>query len=97
MKSRLNQNKQNKEAERIVEHMELPKDLFLGMPLLTLEGNRSLSIVNHRGILKYCDSAIVIAAKAYRIQIIGRNLSIQKFSGDLIELTGYIKEISFLI
>ena len=95
MKSRWNQSKQNKKPEHLVEHMELPKDLFLGMPLLSLEGNRTLCVVNHRGILKYCDSAIVIAAKSYRIQVIGRNLCIQQFSGDLIEISGYIEEISF--
>lgn len=75
--------------------MGLPKDLFLGMPLLSMEGNHTLCVVNHRGIIKYCPEVIVIAAKAYAIQTIGRNLTIVRYSSDLIEITGYIQEISF--
>ena len=45
--------------------MELPKDIFLGMPLLSMEGNRTLCIVNHRGIIKYCPEVIGIATQSY--------------------------------
>ena len=61
--------------------MELPKDIFLGMPLLSMEGNRTLCIVNHRGIIKYCPEVIGIATQSYHIRI---------------EISGYMQEITFL-
>lgn len=76
--------------------MELPKDIFLGLPLLSLEGNRTLCVVNHRGIIKYTPEVIGIAAQAYHIRVVGRTLSIRKYSVDLIEISGYIQEITFL-
>ena len=76
--------------------MELPKDIFLGMPLLSMEGNRTLCIVNHRGIIKYCPEVIGIATQSYHIRIVGRSLSIRKYSADLIEISGYMQEITFL-
>lgn len=76
--------------------MELPKDIFLGMPLLSMEGNRTLCIVNHRGIIKYCPEVIGIATQSYHIRIVGRSSSIRKYSADLIEISGYMQEITFL-
>ena len=48
MKSHSNQTRHKIKQEHLVEQMELPKDIFLGMPLLSMEGNRTLCIVNHR-------------------------------------------------
>ena len=96
MKSHSNRNKHKIEPEHLVEQMELPKDIFLGMPLLSREGNHTLCIVNHRGIIKYCPEVIGIAAQAYHIRVVGRNLSIRKYSADLIEISGYMQDITFL-
>ena len=96
MKSHSNQTRHKIKQEHLVEQMELPKDIFLGMPLLSMEGNRTLCIVNHRGIIKYCPEVIGIATQSYHIRIIGRSLSIPKYSADLIEISGYMQEITFL-
>lgn len=96
MKSHSNQTRHKIKQEHLVEQMELPKDIFLGMPLLSMEGNRTLCIVNHRGIIKYCPEVIGIATQSYHIRIVGRSLSIRKYSADLIEISGYIQEITFL-
>ena len=96
MKSHSNQTRHKIKQEYLVEQMELPKDIFLGMPLLSMEGNRTLCIVNHRGIIKYCQEVIGIATQSYHIRIVGRSLSIRKYSADLIEISGYMQEITFL-
>lgn len=97
MKSHSNPNYETSKKEELVESMQLPKDLFLGMPLLSMEGNRSLCIVNHRGIVQYCPQEIIIAAKMYHIRIKGRNLSILRFSSEIVEMEGIIEEIVFLL
>lgn len=78
-----------------MEKLELPKDLFLGMPLLSLEGNRALCITNHRGIISYSQETIVVAAHAYGIEIAGRSLTIPRFSKEVVEITGYLKSVTF--
>lgn len=72
MKSHSNQTRHKIKSEHLVEQMELPKDIFLGMPLLSMEGNRTLCIVNHRGIIKYCPEVIGIATQSYHIRIVRR-------------------------
>lgn len=92
-----NQNNNKNVTEQIVNRWELPKDLFLGMPLLSMEGNRTLCITNHRGIVKYSRETIVIASRTYGIQITGRELLIPRFSKEVIEITGYMQSVTFLI
>lgn len=93
----MNQPKQKTEQNRLVETMQLPKDLFLGLPLLSMEGNRTLAIVNHKGIVCYSPQSIVIAASVYRICVTGRELSILRYSGDFVEITGNIGEVAFVL
>lgn len=85
------------ESERIVEQLGLPRDLFLGMPVLSLQGNRFLCIENHRGILQAGREKIVVAAKPWGIEVAGRELSIVRFTKDYMEITGYLEHISFLL
>jgi sporulation protein YqfC len=97
MKSRLsNPNPEQKKSEAIVASLDLPKDLFLGMPLLSLEGDRTLCIANHRGIVRYSSEVIVVATRTYAIEITGRSLVIPRFSRDMIEIVGVVRSVTFL-
>lgn len=91
-----NSNNRKIETDEIIDLFGLPKDLFLGLPLLNMAGNRSLCICNHRGIRQYSDEVIVIAARQFSIQITGRDLCIPSFSKDQVEITGIMEGIAFL-
>ena len=80
-----------------MERLELPRDLFLGMPVLSLQGNRFLCIENHRGILQAGRGKNLVAAKPWSIEVTGRELSIQRFTKDYMEITGYMEHIFFLL
>lgn len=94
-----NQQKKNKNAyemNTVIDTLELPKDIFCGLPLLSMEGNRSLCITNHRGIVRYSREKIVIATRNGSIEIAGRELLIPKFTKDIIEIRGYLEGVTFL-
>lgn len=94
-----NEQKKNKNAyemNTVIDTLELPKDIFCGLPLLSMEGNRSLCITNHRGILRYSREKIVIATRNGSIEIAGRELLIPKFTKDIIEIRGYLEGVTFL-
>lgn len=84
------------DKDELLEKFGLPRDLFQGMPLLSLSGNRYLCIINHRGIRQYSGELIVIAAKPFGIQIAGKNLCIPSFSADQVEIRGTIEGIEFV-
>lgn len=94
-----NEQKKNKNAyemNTVIDTLELPKDIFCGLPLLSMEGNRSLCITNHRGIVRYSREKIVIATRNGNIEIAGRELLIPKFTKDIIEIRGYLEGVTFL-
>lgn len=99
MKSQQSNPKPHKKPKtrRMVESLELPRDLFLGVPILTLQGNRFLCIENHRGIIHAGREKIVVGAKPGGIEITGRELSIVRFTKDYMEITGFVEHISFLL
>ena len=94
-----NEQKKNKNAyemNTVIDTLELPKDIFCGLPLLSMEGNRSLCITNHRGIVRYSREKIVIATRNGSIEIAGREHLIPKFTKDIIEIRGYLEGVTFL-
>ena len=90
MNERSNQNLQN-----IITTLDLPKDLFLGMPSISLCGNREIYISNHKGILSYGQEEMVILIKDYQLHIKGKSLSIISYSKDDLTIQGYIRSMEF--
>lgn len=82
-------------TNRIIESLDLPQDLFLGLPSLSMIGNREIYISNHRGILSYEEDTIVILAKTFQIHIKGRHLVIASYSKDELIIKGYIHTMEF--
>lgn len=85
-----------KTAKKVIESLDLPKDIFLGMPDIALSGNREVYISNHRGILSYGQEEMVILAKDYQIRIVGKHLNILSYSQEDLSIQGYITAMEFL-
>lgn len=83
-------NEHRKITETIIESLELPQDLFEGLPNIFMTGNRKLYISNHRGILLYEKEEIVILAKNVQIKVHGKELMIESYSQDELVIRGYI-------
>ena len=86
-------NRKHSKRETIVKSLELPQDLFLGVPVFTMNGNRELLVENHKGILRYSSEQMVIRSKAFPIQIIGTNLRIETYTKDSLIVCGNIEGI----
>lgn len=80
--------------EKMIHTLELPRDLFLGVPIFTMNGDGELLIENHKGILKYSLTEIQVSAKTFPIQIIGENLSIEYYTADTLKICGKINQIN---
>lgn len=96
LKSKGKNNKDTRDTHAVIDALELPKDIFLGLPILAMEGNRTLSITNHRGLVRYGRDVIVIAVHDGSIRITGRDLVIPLFTKDMIEIRGYLEGMTFL-
>ena len=74
----------------------LPKDVILGVPLVSVTGQTEACIENYRGILEYTDKLIRIQTKSGKIYVNGKQLQIEYYTNDEMKITGLIEIIEFL-
>ena len=80
---------------RITDAAGMPKDVLLGVPILSIAGQSEACIENYRGILDYTDKLIRIQTKLGKIHVIGRNLQIEFYTNDEMKISGYITGVSY--
>lgn len=73
----------------------LPKDVVLGVPIVTVTGQIEVCIENYRGIIEYTDFLIRIQSKAGQIKITGKRMQIEYYTNDEMKITGRIKSIEY--
>lgn len=80
---------------KIVDALELPKDLCLGAFNIKLTGQYEAYIENYRSIIEYSSSVIKLQGKNSRLCLCGNNLRIICFSKDDMRIKGFIQEVKF--
>ena len=81
--------------QRMANVSELPKDVVLGMPVLTMMGQLEMSIENYRGIIEYTDSLVRIQTKIGQIRVVGKRLQVDYYTNDDMKITGRIESIEY--
>lgn len=99
MKSNRSRSRQEDEfhsmKNRIAEFSELPKDVVMGMPVLTVTGQAEVCLENYSGIIEYTDVLIRIQTKSGQIRIVGKRLQIMYYTNDEMKVTGHIISIEY--
>lgn len=83
----------NKVKKRIADVFDLPPDIVLGLPKVTLIGRAQLYIENHQGITIYEKERIRINVKDGAIVIAGKDLHLRTVYNDDIFIEGVISTI----
>lgn len=90
MKKKINEIKSN-----FSDILELPKDIMLDLPKITLIGNLQLYIENHKGIVEYGSLRIRINTNAGILRILGKNMMIKTIVTEEIIIVGEIESVEF--
>lgn len=80
---------------RIADASGVPKDVVLGVPLVTVIGQNEVCVENYRGILEYTDKLIRIQTKLGKIHVLGRGLQIQYYNNDEMKIIGHVMTIEY--
>ena len=80
---------------KVADMTNMPKDVVLGVPVLTMTGQEELYIENYRGILEYTETFIRVHTKIGTLQVVGQNLRIAYYMNDEMKIHGWIKEIKY--
>lgn len=84
-----------KSREILTEKLDLPKDIVLNFPKITIVGNNEITIENHKGIILFERNIIKINTKIKVIDIEGDNFEILYIGDSTITISGKFKSISY--
>ncbi len=82
--------------EKVTEVLELPKEVVLNLPKLTMLGNRNLIIDNYKGIVEYESIRIRVNTSQGMIRICGEGLTIKEITSEDIMVEGEISSLEFI-
>ncbi len=85
----------DKLARRVADLFELPRDIVLDLPKITVIGNVQVQIENHQGIIEYLPELVRINTTRGEIVISGRELAIGNIGKDEIVVDGRVFELRF--
>ncbi len=76
--------------------MELPADVLMDLPRITLVGQIHIYIENHKGLLAFSDTEIRVLLKQGQMLIQGEGLVIKVILPEELVLEGKINQVLYL-
>lgn len=89
------ENKRETISRIMAEFLEIPKDLVLDLPKITIIGRNELYLENHRGIIEYSVTCLRIGLIRGFLEIEGRDLEIKAVMPEEMSITGEINILKF--
>lgn len=80
----------------VSEMFELPKEITLNMPKISLIGNNQMLVENHRGIIEYTPNIIRVNSTVGVIRVQGNELHLRNIVAEDIMISGEIVSIEFI-
>ena len=82
--------------KNMTEALELPKEILLNLPLISLVGQEEVTIENYKGILEYSEEVVRIGTAAGILRLQGKNLCLKQLSAECMVVTGMVESLTFL-
>lgn len=93
--NRMNKKENGTLKYRMAEVTSMPKDVVLGVPIVTIIGKCEVRIENYQGIIEYTELLIRIKVKDSQIRVVGRNLQIEYYTNDDMMIMGNIEKVEY--
>lgn len=79
----------------VAEFLEIPKDLVLDLPKITIIGRNEVYLENHRGIIEYQPNRLRINLTRGFLEIEGSDLEIKALMADEISINGQVNSVKY--
>ena len=79
----------------MAEFLEIPKDLILDLPKITIIGRNEVYLENHRGIIEYQPNRLRINLTRGFLEIEGSDLEIKALMADEISINGQVNSVKY--
>jgi len=85
-----------KVKKQLSDFLEMPGEVMMDMPKITMVGDIKLYIENHRGIIEYSSTGVRVSVMEGEVAVAGEGLMLRNVLPDEICVEGKIKSLSFL-
>lgn len=80
----------------VTEKLQLPKDVMLNQPLISIFANEEVNIVNYISIIEYSENVIRIKVSNNVLKIEGIDLFIKHINKENISIKGTIHNLKYI-
>ena len=80
----------------MAKHLELPHDVIMDLPRITMIGHFHIYIENHRGLLTFTDREVRLLLEQGQLMIKGTSFVIKTILPEELLLVGKIEQVLFL-
>ncbi len=81
--------------EKVADAMELPKEIALSMPKITVLAGKEASVENYKGVIELSREKIRLYTAAGILNLTGENLDISAITDEDVTIQGIISKIEF--
>lgn len=85
----------NKTKSNLAEKLDLPRDIVLNLPKVTITGDNEIIIENHKGVVAFNDDMIKVNTSAGIMCIYGRKFEILFMSGSTVNISGKFRSVEY--
>lgn len=89
------QQRKKGQMQRLASILEIPEDLVMDLPRITMLGNKQVLIENHKGIIEYTASVVRIKINKGHLIISGQNLILGNLQIEQILVEGIVEEVKY--
>lgn len=83
--------------QKVTNIFELPKEIVLNLPLVTIIGSQEMLVENYKGIIEYSEIKIRINTSCGVLKIEGKKLLINQMTKENLKITGKITTFEYLL
>jgi len=80
---------------RLADFLEMPREVVMDLPKVTVVGNIQVLLENHRGIIEYCPERLRVSVNLGEIIIIGEGLVLRNILPEQIVIEGKVSSVSY--
>lgn len=96
-KNKNSNNKSKNLKSNISGALDLPKEIILDIPLITILGNEQIDIENFKGILEYSEEKVRLNTSIGILKIEGKDIYIKEMSCEKVLVIGKLHKIEFIL
>ncbi|MDW7650100.1 MAG: sporulation protein YqfC [Bacillota bacterium] len=86
---------EKKWRQNLADLLELPREIMLNLPRLTVVGNLQCYLENHRGVIEYTTEKVRVSVNGGEIIIRGQNLVIRYMANEEIAVDGSVEAVEY--